>query len=309
MSEIVGSARRKHDAIDSSNGLDSSKGGVALFRGKLSVVMPAYNESVSIALNLAETVKTLSGFGYDYEVIVVDDGSLDDTHSCAAKMATRYGPTVRVVGYDENRGKGGALICGTTYATGQYVAFLDADMELHPEQLPLFLEILVGQEADVVVGSKRHPLSNVQYPLIRRVYSWVYSALVWVLFGLPLRDTQTGLKVFRRRVLEDVFPRVLVKRFAFDIEVLANAHRLGYRIVDAPVTLRFTRKYGRITFSDIWTILLDTLAIFYRLRLRRYYDSVPPCSLLALRHRLHAHEFVPEMPASPEKQHAATATP
>jgi glycosyltransferase involved in cell wall biosynthesis len=269
--------------------------------------MPAYNESASIARNLAETVDTLSALGYDYEIIVVDDGSVDDTHSCAVEMAARYGPNVRVVRYDENLGKGGALICGTTYATGEYVAFLDADMELHPEQLPLFLEILGAQRADVVVGSKRHPLSNVQYPLIRRVYSTGYSALVWLLFGLPLRDTQTGLKLFRRRVLEDVFPRVLVKRFAFDIEVLANAHRLGYRIVDAPVTLRFMRKYGRITFDDIWTILLDTLAIFYRLRLLHYYDRVPPCSLRALRGRLHSRELAREISAAAEKHHATAA--
>jgi len=276
-----------------------------LFTGRLSVVMPAYNESASIGTNIAETVKTLSGFGYDYEIIVVDDGSVDDTHSCAAETALRYGPTVRVVRYDENRGKGGALICGTTYATGEYIVFLDADMELHPEQLPFLLEVLAARGADVVVGSKRHPLSNVQYPTIRRLYSCVYSALVWLLFGLPLRDTQTGLKVFRRQVLQDVFPRVLVKRFAFDIEVLANAHRLGYRIVDSPVTLRFTRRYGRITLNDIWTILIDTLAIFYRLRVRRYYDRVPSCSLVALRHQLHSRELLPELKAPPEHKQAA----
>ena len=278
-----------------------------MFTGKLSVVMPAYNESASIFKNVAEAVDTLSGFGYDYEIIVVDDGSVDDTHSHAVQIAAKYGSKVRVVRYDDNRGKGGALICGTTYTTGDYVAFLDADMDLHPEQLPLFLEILVAREADVVVGSKRHPLSNVQYPMIRRLYSAGYSALVWVLFGLPLRDTQTGLKLFRRCVLQDVFPRVLVKRFAFDIEVLANAHRLGYKIVDAPVTLRFMRQYGRITLGDIWTILLDTLAIFYRLRLRHYYDRVPSCSLSALRGRLPAHELTPELNTTTEKHHATAA--
>ncbi len=278
-----------------------------MFTGKLSVVMPAYNESASIVKNVAEAVSTLSGFGYDYEIVVVDDGSDDGTHSHAMQIAAQYGPRVRVVRYDDNRGKGGALICGTTYTTGDYIAFLDADMELHPEQLPLFLEILLARGADVVIGSKRHPLSNVHYPRIRRIYSAGYFALVWLLFGLPLRDTQTGLKVFRRQVLQDVFPRVLVKRFAFDIEVLANAHRLGYKIVDAPVTLRFNRKYGRITFNDIRTIALDTLAIFYRLRLRHYYDRVPSCSLAALRERVAAHELTSERQASAEKKHATAA--
>jgi len=278
-----------------------------LFTGKLSVVMPAYNESASIVKNVAEAVQTLSGFGYDYEIVVVDDGSVDDTHSHVMQIAAAYDPKVRVVRYDDNRGKGGALICGTTYTTGDYIAFLDADMELHPEQLPLFLEIMAAQGADVVIGSKRHPLSNVEYPRIRRIYSAGYFALVWLLFGLPLRDTQTGLKVFRRQVLQDVFPRVLVKRFAFDIEVLANAHRLGYKIVDAPVTMRFSRRYGRITFDDVRTILLDTLAIFYRLRLRHYYDRVPSCSLAALRERVAAHELIPDRPGAAEKQHATAA--
>ncbi len=95
-----------------------------------------------------------------------------------------------------------------------------------------------------------------------------------MLFGLPLPDTQTGLKVFRADVLRDVFRRVLVKRFAFDIEVLGLAHRYGYKIVDAPVTLKFTRGHGRIKLRDIRDIAVGTLAIFYRMRILRYYDSL-----------------------------------
>ena len=147
-------------------------------------------------------------------------------------------------------------------------------MELHPEQLPLFLEILLARGADVVIGSKRHPLSNVQYPRIRRIYSVGYFALVWLLFGLPLRDTQTGLKLFKARVLRRVFPKVLVKRFAADIEMLVVAHSLGYRIREAPVTLSFQRRFNRIRLRDIKDIAQDTLAIFYRLNILRYYDSI-----------------------------------
>lgn len=243
-----------------------------MLRGKISVVMPAFNESEHIAKNLQVVVDTLSTFGYDFEVIVVDDGSPDNTYLYAARVLLNHPEQVRIVRYDCNQGKGNALMCGTEYATGDYVVFMDADMDLHPEQLPVFLEILQARQADAVIGSKRHPLSNVNYPLVRQIYSAGYYALVRLLFGLPLRDTQTGLKLFKIDVLRDVFPRVLAKRFAFDIEVLANAHRLGYDIVDAPVTLHYQRSYNRISLRQVWFIFLDTIAIFYRMKIRHYYD-------------------------------------
>ncbi len=236
--------------------------------------MPAFNEAQFIEHNVKETVKVLTTFEYDFEVIVIDDGSYDDTHLAALKARMTHPEKVRVVRYDRNKGKGNALICGTSYATGDYVVFLDADMDLHPEQLPTFFEILEAQNADVVVGSKFHPLSNVDYPPIRRIYSALYYAMVRLLFGLPIRDTQTGIKVFKTEVLRRVFPRVLVKRFAFDIEMLANAHRLGYKICEAPVTLRFRRIFGRVLMADVRNVFLDTIAIFYRMKIIRYYDRV-----------------------------------
>lgn len=243
-----------------------------MLSGKLSIVMPAYNEAQYIEANLVETVLTLEGFGYDFEVIVVDDGSPDDTHINAARARLRHPERIRVVRYDRNQGKGNALICGTRYATGEYVVFLDADMDLHPAQLPTLFEIMIASGADVVIGSKRHPLSNVNYPAHRKVLSSGYFLLVRLFFGLPLRDTQTGLKVFKAAVLRAVFPRVLSKRFAFDVEVLAIAHRLGFKVVDGPVTLHFNRLFGRINLRDAYYTFVDTLAIFYRLRILRYYD-------------------------------------
>jgi len=239
---------------------------------RISVVMPAYNEATHIVENLRETVKTLDELGYDFEIVLVDDGSPDQTYLYAAAVLTDHPDVVRVIHYDENRGKGNALVCGAWYARGDYIAFLDADMDLHPAQLPTFFDIMKAENADVVIGSKRHPLSRVNYPRKRRLYSTVYYGIIRALFGLPVRDTQTGLKVFRREVVQRVFPRILAKRFAFDIEVLANVHRLGYKIVDAPVTLEFQRPFGRIHWSDIRNILLDTGAIFYRMYILRYYD-------------------------------------
>jgi glycosyltransferase involved in cell wall biosynthesis len=239
--------------------------------------MPAYNEAVHIVPNLLETVETLSEAGYDFEVIVVDDGSADGTYLEAAKLLSSHPELVRVIHYAKNQGKGNALMCGAWFARGAYVVFLDADMDLHPVQLPTLIELMETQAADVVIGSKRHPLSKVNYPWHRRLYSMVYYSLIRIMFGLPVKDTQTGLKIFKRSVIEDVFPRILVKRFAFDIEVLANAHRLGYKIVDAPVTILFQRKFGRLRYQDVRAILTDTLAIFYRMHILRYYDRPVQC--------------------------------
>lgn len=238
----------------------------------LSVLMPAYNEAHSIAENVCETVETMHELGMDFEILVIDDGSLDGTHAAASNALRAWPDHVRVVRCARNEGKGNALICGASYSRGDYVAFLDADMDLHPEQLASFFAIMGARNADVVIGSKFHPDSKVDYPPLRRVYSFLYYMLVRALFGLPVRDTQTGIKLFKRPVLERVFPRILVKRFAFDLEVLANAHHFGYRIVEAPVTVNFKRVCSRLRFAAVWNVFVDTLAIFYRMRILRYYD-------------------------------------
>jgi glycosyltransferase involved in cell wall biosynthesis len=247
---------------------------VSRLAGTISVIMPAFNEAANISKNLRETVDTLARFGYEFEVIVVDDGSPDDTWRAATDALRDHHSNVRVLRYDRNEGKGNAVMRGTAVATGDYIVFLDADMDLHPAQLPVFFDIMAQQHADVVIGSKLHPLSQVNYPLTRRVATTGYYTLVRLLFGLPLRDTQTGLKVFKAEVLRRVFPKVLVKRFAADIEVLVLAHSLGYSIQEAPVHLTFQRRFGRIRLRDIFAIFQDTLAIFYRLNVLHYYDSI-----------------------------------
>jgi|HubBroStandDraft_4_1064222.scaffolds.fasta_scaffold145298_1 glycosyltransferase involved in cell wall biosynthesis len=240
----------------------------------LSILMPAYNEATSIADNVRETAETMRKLSIDFEIIVIDDGSMDGTDAAAIGASRAWPGRVRVVRCWRNEGKGNALLCGASYARGEYVAFLDADMDLHPEQLASFLAIMKERRADVVIGSKFHPDSKIDYPFKRRIYSLVYFMLIRSMFGLPVRDTQTGIKLFKREVLTRVLPRLLVKRFAFDIELLANAHRLGFRIVDAPVTLNFQRVAGRLQLQAILKMLRDTFAIFYRMEIIRYYDRI-----------------------------------
>jgi glycosyltransferase involved in cell wall biosynthesis len=257
----------------------------------LSVLMPAYNEANSIAENVCETVETLRALGVDFEIIVVDDGSLDGTHVAAIDALRAWPERVRVVRCVRNEGKGNALICGAAYSKGDRVAFLDADMDLHPEQLGNFFTIMEARAADVVIGSKFHPESKLDYPPVRRLYSFFYYLLVRTLFGLPVRDTQTGIKLFRREVLDRVLPRILVKRFAFDLELLANVHHFGYRIVEAPVTVNFQRVCSRLRLPAVWNVFLDTLAIFYRMRILHYYDR-PDRDAIAADRAAGSHEIV-----------------
>lgn len=241
-------------------------------RPMLSILMPAYNEANSIAENVCETVETMHAAAIDFEIVVIDDGSMDGTHTAASSALRAWPDHVRVVRCTRNEGKGNALICGASYARGDYIAFLDADMDLHPEQLTTFLAIMDARPADAVIGSKFHPDSKVDYPPERRVYSFIYYMLVRTLFGLPVRDTQTGIKLFKRSVLERVLPRVLVKRFAFDLELLANVHHFGFAIAEAPVTVNFKRACNRLRLRAVWNVFLDTMAIFYRMRILHYYD-------------------------------------
>jgi len=239
----------------------------------LSVVIPAYNEADVLGATVEEALAWLESSSLRHELIVVDDGSADDTYEVAQAAARRNG-AVRPARLSHNAGKGFALKFGVAYATGEHIAFLDADRDIYPDQLGVLWEAMAQTGADAVVGSKRHPSSQISYPLSRRVMSLGYYLMMRLMFGLPLGDTQAGIKLFRRAVLMDILPRLLIKRFAFDLELLACAHRLGYRVSEAPVRMAFQRGGSRVTWRDVQTVGVDTLAVFYRLRILRYYDNV-----------------------------------
>jgi glycosyltransferase involved in cell wall biosynthesis len=202
----------------------------------LSVIVPAFQEGPSIYKALHHLLGALDELRLDYEVIVVVDGHVDDTADEARRVGSRR---VRVVEYPDNRGKGHALRHGFTFARGANVAFIDADMELHPSGVGRLLEIMDDSGLDAVVGSKVHPESNVYYPRFRRFQSQVFRLLVRAMFRLDVADTQTGLKAFRRELLDDVMPHVRSDGFAFDLELLALASDAGWRIGEGPVELDY----------------------------------------------------------------------
>ncbi|HEA46985.1 MAG TPA: glycosyltransferase family 2 protein [bacterium] len=241
------------------------------FKGKLSILVPAHNEGAHIYGNIQEIQRVFSEIGCRYELIVIDDGSKDETYENAQKAAKGFNNVI-VKRIRRNQGKGRALKYGFRFTKGDLVAFLDADLDLHPEQIQNLFKIMNKERADVVIGSKKHPESKLDYPRQRKIVSNIYFLLIKLLFRLPIKDTQTGLKLFKHEVLERVFPKVLVKRYAFDLELLVNIHHLGYKIVEAPVTLNYQRIMGRIRLKDLYHTGMDTLAIFYRMYILRHYD-------------------------------------
>lgn len=237
------------------------------------MVVPYFNPGPKLADNVERLIKSLEDSTASFEVIAVSDDSTDGSE----KLLKGIHPAVfHHVVLPTNVGKGEALRVGLNQGRGDYLGFIDADGDVDPTQIKFYLQIANLHHPDIVLGSKRHPESKVVYPPIRRIYSVVYQLLVRTLFRLNVKDTQTGLKLIKREVLRVALPRMLEKRFAFDLELLVVANHLGFNdFIEAPVNIgrRFT---STISTKAVWHILLDTLAIFYRLHLRKSYDKTKP---------------------------------
>lgn len=242
---------------------------------KLSVIIPAYNkdsEVFHVVLNLVHQLKKLQ---YDWEIIIVDDASRDWTLREAIRSKKFNGNTARikVFSYNLNQGKGFALYYGFKKSMGDIVIFADSDLDLPADNIGTLLEYQRRGDADIAIGSKRHPDSTLNYPIVRRFQSKCYQLLVKLLFNLNVSDTQVGLKAFRRKVLSESFSRIVVKKFAFDVELLVIARSLGYKkIIEVPVTLNYNFT-STISLKCVRDILQDTLAIYYRKNFLRFYDS------------------------------------
>jgi len=235
---------------------------------QLSFVLPAYNEEGSIEGVLLSADRVAEEMGLSHETIVVDDGSIDRTRELALAYATNNGH-VRVLQNYENSGKGFAVKRGFLEAKGNYVVFVDSDREISLERIESYVKNL--RSADIVIASRWHPQSRVKMPLTRRLLSHSFNVLVKLATGIRVRDTQTGLKAVKRGVFVEVFRKLSVKRFAFDVELLILANHLGLRVVELPVDVRMG---GSFELREIWRMFIDLLGITYRLRITRWYDRV-----------------------------------
>jgi glycosyltransferase involved in cell wall biosynthesis len=230
----------------------------------LSVVMPLYNEGPRINANVEQTLAVLRMLG-PFEMILVNDGSSDNSGEEIARLSETF-PEEIVSLHLPRSGKGEALRRGAQMARGEFVVFIDADLDLPPEQILFFVAIQRVKKADAVIGSKMHPDSTVDYPLIRRIYSLGYFWLVKALFGLPVRDTQTGLKLVRRDLLLKALEKTESRGFTLDLELLVRLVQLGAVMVEAPVVVRHSMKFGGIGLPVVWQIFRDTWQTWRRVR-------------------------------------------
>lgn len=229
---------------------------------KLTVVMPCYNEGTRIYRNIIETITQVEKFCDSFRIIVVNDGSQDETEY-EIKRAMEQDHRIGMISYEKNQGKGYAVKRGMMASKSEYTAFLDADLELPPYLLEGFLK-KAEEGVDVVIGSKMHPESQVEYPLLRKVLSTGYYWFMKLLFGMKLKDTQTGIKLFRTEKIRPVLKMVRTSRFSFDIEILAIAAKKGLSIIEMPVVVNFSRNKSdksKISFSSIYEMVRDSLRI------------------------------------------------
>jgi len=240
----------------------------------LSVIVPVYKQEKTIRQDLFNIDQTLQKIRYDYEIIAIVDGkNVDSSYKILKKSKISK---LKVYTYKNNRGKGYAVRYGMAKTTGDYIAFIDSGMEIDPNGISMVLEHMEWYNADIIVASKKHPASQVNYPLQRRIISFGAFLIAKILLGITIHDTQAGLKIFKRKVLIKVLPRLLVKNYAFDLEILSVSNRLGFnRIYEAPVKLHYS--FDDLTHATglktIYRSLIDALAIFYRLQILRYYDD------------------------------------
>ncbi len=203
---------------------------------QISIVIPAYNESARIEHALERVLTCVEERGWDAEVLVVDDGSTDNTAAIVQRWQTRY-PHLQLFENPGNRGKGYSVRNGLLQATGEVVMFTDADLSAPIEEAELlFAAIEAG--ADVAIGSRwlDKQRQTRHQPLYRRFFGRCYNALTRFVMGLPYKDTQCGFKAFRRGAAKCIFPLQTIERWGFDPEILFIARKLDFNVVEVPVT-------------------------------------------------------------------------
>lgn len=202
----------------------------------LSIVIPAYNEALRIGSALEKIRHYVESKTFPVELIVVDDGSTDSTADLLAEAAARY-PALRILRNDRNRGKGFTVRRGVLEAQGKFVLFTDADLSAPVEEADKLLAALESPGADAAVGSRalNRELIGVHQPWLREFAGRCFNLLVRLFTGLKIRDTQCGLKLFRRASTRRAFELQRVEGFGFDPELLFLIERLGGRVVEVPV--------------------------------------------------------------------------
>ena len=232
---------------------------------KLSIVVPSYN-TPNIHKNISEIINETMSITPYFEIIFVDDGS-----SYFPTLAeSKY---IKVITHKINKGKGEALCSGFKVARGDIIAFIDADLQIPATLLKPYYQIIQGpRNPDVLIGSKRHHNSQVDYPYSRRLMSYIYQEMNKILFGLNVLDTQVGLKMFKKEVVDEILPNLSVKRFAIDLEFLVAASEKDFTILEAPVQINESFS-STVNPKAVRQMIQDTIGIWYRKKFKHKYKK------------------------------------
>jgi dolichyl-phosphate beta-glucosyltransferase len=234
----------------------------------VSVVIPAYNEGERIGITLGKLVNNLEKNFPHFEIIVVDDGSSDDTAEKVKRVAATN-RQIALISYSPNRGKGFAVRRGMLRAANDAVLFTDADLSTPVEEIAVALAEL-ARGFSVVIASRRHPESVIalRQSWVRELIGRTFNTLVRLMIGLPYKDTQCGFKCFTRNAAKEIFSRTRINTFSFDVEALLIAGAMGHAIKEIPV--RWTNGVGsKVRPLRDGLKILGELLTLYRAKLRR----------------------------------------
>jgi glycosyltransferase involved in cell wall biosynthesis len=230
--------------------------------GQLDVIVTTYEKERSIAECLSRLTSALDVRGYSFRIFVADDASSDNTVRVAQSVADKR---IAVLTSTHNQGKGAQIKRTLNFADANIVAIFDGDLDIHPKSLLDAIDTLVSQDCDGVVGSKPHRDSEITYPFSRKVMSRGFRTLSRLMFGLNVRDTQTGLKVFRGEVLRQTAPEVVEDGFLFDLELLARLSHRGLSVAEVPVAINFDFS-STISIGAVAKMMFDMLRVKQTLR-------------------------------------------
>jgi dolichyl-phosphate beta-glucosyltransferase len=200
-----------------------------------SIVIPAYNESARLGATLERVLGYIHGQGWNVEVIVVNDGSRDNTAEIVRAFASKD-PCVRLIENPGNRGKGYSVRNGMLNSQGRIVLFSDADLSSPIEEAPKLFHAL-EQGADIAIGSRwlRSETQTQRQPLHRQLFGRIFNLALRLTLGLHFKDTQCGFKAFKREALETIFPLQKIERWGFDPEILFLARKFKFKVKEVPV--------------------------------------------------------------------------
>jgi glycosyltransferase involved in cell wall biosynthesis len=240
----------------------------------LSIVVPAYNESARIDLTLERIMACVEAKAWDAEVLVVDDGSTDDTPQIVQRWMQSY-PRLHLVQNPGNRGKGYSVRNGLLQAAGDVVMFTDADLSSPMEEAERLLAA-IADGADVAIGSRwmDRTRQTIHQPLYRRFFGRCFNRLTRTVMGLPFKDTQCGFKAFRRPVAQVIFRLQRIERWGFDPEILFIARKRHDSVREVPVTWGHDER-SRISYLKDGIKMLEELAyIRYNSFFGRYDEEI-----------------------------------